>query len=97
MTVSAKVNQIVSPDSFTVGGLDDTESVEPLLIVWQRGVGELTEGLPVEVTGVVKEAADLPTVLDQMGLDLEDGALVDYNGTNYLQATSIDTTVTVDD
>jgi hypothetical protein len=95
VTVSAQVNEIITPMSFTIAGTDDT-TVEALLIIHQGEVTELADDLTVAVTGTVKEAFDLPTVEEEMGIDLDDNALADWDQARYIEATSIDTSVDAD-
>ena len=97
VTVSADVNEIVSPESFTIAGTDET-TVEPLLIVHDGSAEEVAEGLTVKITGVVHESFDLPTVEEDMDLDLQDDeAFDDWDGARYIEATSIDTSVAADE
>lgn len=89
VTVSATVNEMVSPKSFTIAGTDDT-SVDPLLIVTDEDLAEISPGVIVKVTGVVREAFNLPTVEEKMDLEVEDGAMENWDGEPYLQGTGIE-------
>lgn len=93
--LSADVNEIISPTSFTIAGTDDT-TVEALLVVSAEEMSEVTPGLTVEVTGIVQEAFDLPTVEEELGIDLDDAAFEDWDGEPYVEATAIDTSVDAD-
>lgn len=93
--LSADVNEIVSPSSFTIAGTDDT-TVEPLLVVSAEEMSEVEPGLTVEVTGIVHEAFDLPTVEEEMDLELEDETFEDWDGQSYVEATNVDTSVAAD-
>lgn len=95
VTVSADVNEIVSPTSLTIAGTEDTD-VEPMLVVSADEVSGLEPDLTVRVTGTVHEAFDLPTVEDEMGLDLDDELYDEFDGEPYIEATSIDTSVPSD-
>lgn len=95
VTVSAEVDNIISNMAFTIAGTEDT-TVEPLLIMHKGEVKELQAGLAVAVTGTVKEGFDLPTVEEEMGVDLDDSVFEDWDGENYIKASSIDTSVDAD-
>lgn len=95
VVLSADVNEVISNSSFTIAGTDDT-SVEPLLVVSSEQMSEVTSGLTVEVTGTVKESFDLPTVEEELGIDLDDELYEDWDGENYIQASQVDTSVDAD-
>ena len=87
VTVSADVNEIVSPESFTISGTAST-TVDALLIV--GATADVEEGEAVQVTGIVRQAFDLPTVEEDMGLDLEDELFGDFEAQNYIEASSVE-------
>ena len=95
VTVSADVNEILTPMSFTIAGTDDT-TVDALLILHDTELPEVTPGLTVGVTGTVQKAFDLPTVEEEMGVDLDDAAFEDWDGEPYIEATSVDTSLDAD-
>jgi hypothetical protein len=95
VTVSAEVNEIISPSSFTIAGTDET-TVEALLVVHDKQLSELQPELTVKVTGTVHKAFDLPTVEEETGLDLEDELYEEWDGEPYIQATEVDTSVAAD-
>ncbi|WP_159616395.1 hypothetical protein [Arthrobacter zhaoguopingii] len=95
VTLSADVNEVMSPMSFTIAGTDDT-TVEALLVVHDMELPEVAPELTVSVTGVVREAFDLPTVEEEMGIDLDDEAFEDWDGEPYVEAKSVDTAVPAD-
>ncbi|WP_422391886.1 hypothetical protein [Arthrobacter sp. N1] len=95
VTVSADVNEILTPMSFTIAGTDDT-TVDALLVLHDTELPEVTPGLTVGVTGTVQEAFDLPTVEEEMGVDLDDAAFEDWDGEPYIEATSVDTSLDAD-
>lgn len=96
VTVSADVNEVVSSTSFIIAGTDDT-AVEPLLVVHDGEMTELEPDLTVAVTGTVHQTFDLPTVEEDMGLDLDDGLYEEFDAQPYIEATSIDTSVASDE
>lgn len=95
VTVSADVNEILTPMSFTIAGTDDT-TVEALLVLHDKELPEVTPGLTVGVTGTVQKAFDLPTVEEEMGVDLDDAAFEDWGGEPYIEAASVDTSLDAD-
>lgn len=95
VTVSADINEIISPTSFTIAGTDDT-TVEPLLIVHDGTLQELAPDLTVAVTGTVHRTFDLPTVEDEIGLDFDDALFEEWEAEPYIEASKIDTSVASD-
>ncbi|MCZ2815304.1 hypothetical protein [Modestobacter sp. VKM Ac-2984] len=96
VTVSATVNEVFGPNSFTIAGTEET-SVEPLLIVGAEMAGALEEGEVVQVTGTVQEAFEEVAVEEELGLDLTDDAYGDFENAEYIVADSVDTTVPTED
>ena len=92
VTLSAQINEIISPTAFTIAGTDDT-TASPLLIITDQQMPDLEEGRSVEVTGTVQEAFDLPQVEEEMEEDLDDDLFGDYDGQPYIQATEVSTDV----
>lgn len=96
VTVSAEVNTIISPNALTIAGTDDT-TVEPLLVMHNQGdLPDVQEGLTIGVTGTVKEAFDVVTVEEDLGIDLDDDLYADWEGERYIQANSVDASVDAD-
>lgn len=95
VTVSADVNEIISSTSFTIAGTEDTD-VESLLVVSATEVSGLEPDLTVAVTGTVQKAFDLPTVEEDLGVDLDDPLYEAYDQEPYIEATMIDTSVPAD-
>lgn len=95
VTVSADVNQVVSPSSFIIAGTDDTD-VEPLLVISATEVAGLAPDLTVAVTGTVQRAFDLTAVEEELDVDLDDDAYGVYDQQPYIVATSVDTSVAAD-
>ncbi|EMY34935.1 hypothetical protein D477_007004 [Arthrobacter crystallopoietes BAB-32] len=71
VTVSAKVNEIISPLSFTIAGTDDT-TVDPLLVVHDDQLPEVEPGQIVQITGTVYRNIQLPRLEETAGIDLDD-------------------------
>ncbi|WP_159617242.1 hypothetical protein [Arthrobacter zhaoguopingii] len=92
VTVSAEVNEIVSPMAFTIAGTDDT-TVDELLIVHDEELPDVDPGQVVQVTGRVHEAFDLARSEEDLGIDLDEDLYDDWNDLRYIQATSVDTSV----
>lgn len=95
VTVSAEVNEIISPNAFTIAGTDDT-TVEELLIVHNLDAAEVEQGLTVAVTGTVEEAFVITDFEDEYGVDLDDELYADWEQQRYIDATGVDTSVNAD-
>lgn len=89
VTVSAEVNDIISPEAFTIAGTLQT-SAEELLIVHDGSVVLGDNSVAVMVTGTVQERFDLVGAEEFVGGDLDDGLYVDYDGEPYIQAETIE-------
>lgn len=92
VTLSADVNEVIDPISFTIAGTDDT-TVEALLVVRpQNGTApDISPGSTVQVTGTVMEAFNVETVEEELGVDLDEALYEDWEGETYVQASTIDT------
>lgn len=88
VTLSAKVDDDITPKFFSIAGTEDTE-VEPLLVMHGEDTMDVQDGLTVEVTGTVQDAFDVQAVEENMGVDLNESALENWNGDPYLEATEI--------
>lgn len=89
VTVSAEISEIIGPNAFTIAD----ENAEPLLVVYD-GRPSVNMDTPVQVTGTVIKTFALPEAEGFAGADFEDEPFVGYNGEPYIQASSLDTTVT---
>jgi hypothetical protein len=87
--VSADVNEIIEPASFTIAGTDDT-TVEPLLIVHDKKLPELSAGLAVAVTGTVQASFDVLAVEKELGVELDDELYERFDRQRYIRASSVD-------
>ncbi|HET7326160.1 MAG TPA: hypothetical protein VFJ14_02625 [Nocardioidaceae bacterium] len=86
----------VMPDSehaFTIGSGD----VEPLLVVSTDQMSDLEAGSPVAVTGTVHTAFELSTVEENTGVDLQDELFDEFTNEIYIEASTIDTSVSAED
>ncbi len=61
VTLSADVNEVITPEAFTIAGTEDT-TVEALLVVGATGDAQLSPETTVEVTGTVQEAIVVTSV-----------------------------------
>lgn len=93
VTVSAEVNEVLSPNAFTIAGTAGSGGADELLIIMGRADTTVTEESVVAVTGTVQEAFDLTAVETEYGYDDDDGLYGDYEGDAYIVAESIDPTV----
>ncbi|MCZ2807075.1 hypothetical protein O2W18_18360 [Modestobacter sp. VKM Ac-2983] len=89
VTVSATVDEVVDPNSFSITGVEDT-SAEPLLVVGSDIAGVLEDGQVLLVTGTVQSGFDEVAVEEELGLDLTDDAYTDFAGREYIVADSVD-------
>ncbi|MCZ2822861.1 MULTISPECIES: hypothetical protein [unclassified Modestobacter] len=96
VTVSATVDQVVDPNSFSITGVEDT-SAEPLLVVGSDIAGVLEDGQVLLVTGTVQSGFDEVAVEEELGLDLTDDAFGDFAGQQYIVAESVDIEVPAED
>lgn len=87
--VSATVNEIISPEAFTIAGTEDT-TVEPILVVTQTPVAELETGVTVAVTGTVGETFAVVATEEELGIDLEDQRFSGWEGERYITATEVE-------
>lgn len=88
VTVVGRVDEVVSPTSFTIAGTEDTE-VGPLLVVDVGAVGGFEPDMVVAVSGVVHQAFDLEAVEERFNTDLEDELHEEWNGGPYIEAVTI--------
>ena len=96
VTVTALVNQVVSPESFTIAGTDDT-TVDELLVLHDGSTTGLESDLDVSVTGTAEQEFVLVDVEESMGVDLDDDAFADWEGMPYIDASTVDGTVNLDE
>lgn len=94
VTVSADVQEVISPASFVIEGAEKG-NVEPMLVVArQDDVVEINKGVSVEVTGVVHRASDLQSVEQELGIVIEESELENRDaGSFFIQAAEIDTVI----
>jgi hypothetical protein len=95
VVLSADVNEVITPESFTIAGTDDT-TVEALLVVGATGDAELAPETTVEVTGTVQQAFVLADVEEELGIDLDDALFDDYEQEPYVVAEDVEVLEQVD-
>lgn len=83
------VHEVINPVSITIADPRDP-AVPPLLVVRDEPNQPLTEGDPVEVTGTVHAAYNVPAVEENLGKPPEDDVLAHYDGQPYVWATTVD-------
>ncbi|WP_162460049.1 hypothetical protein, partial [Kocuria sediminis] len=88
VTLSAEVSNVIDDDAFVIAGTAGT-TVDPLLVLYNMDQVDIEEGQVVEVTGIVQQAFDLPTIEDERQMDLEDDLYQDYDQQPYLEATNV--------
>lgn len=89
VTLTAEIGEIVSPIAVAVTAPQDP-SVAPLLVVLENGDVTFQPGDPVEVTGTVHAAYNVPDTKENLGDAPEADVLAHYDGQPYIQATSVD-------
>ncbi|WP_150307128.1 hypothetical protein [Planctomonas psychrotolerans] len=92
VTVSATVNEILSPDVFTIAGTDDT-TVDALPVLHTDEVDGLIEGTDVRVTGTAMVELDIAEIEERTGIVLDPDTFGDWEGQPYLDATTVDASV----
>jgi hypothetical protein len=89
VVLSADVNEVITPESFTIAGTDDT-SVEALLVVGATGDTELAPETTVGVTGTVQEAFVVTEVEEELGVDLDDALFAEWEQEPYVVADDVE-------
>ncbi|WP_157359113.1 hypothetical protein [Arthrobacter sp. Soil782] len=89
VSLSAEVLDVLSPTSFTIISGDDP-TANPLLVLNEADAEDVLPGMPVQVTGAVKEAFDPSTAEEDLGVNLDDALYEDWIGDFYLEVTAID-------
>ncbi len=95
VTLSADVNEVITPEAFTIAGTDDT-SVEALLVVGATGDAQLAPEATVEVTGTVQETFVVTEVEEELGVDLDDALFTEWEQETYVVADSVEILENVD-
>lgn len=96
VTVSAKVNEVLSPEVFTIAGTEDT-TVDALPILHTDPLDDLAADVDVQVTGIAEVAFDIAAIEEDKGIDLDDELFEEWDGQPYIDASTVDTTVSLDD
>lgn len=89
VTLAADVNEVLTPQAFTLAG-EDEAALEPLLVVHAEDLPNLEPGTPVVLTGQVYEYFDLASVEEDLGVDLEDSEYEIWDNEPYLLATAVE-------
>ncbi len=92
VTVSADVNEILSPTAFTIAGTENTP-VDELLVLHPAEAPDVTEDSAVAVTGTVRQGFSIADAEAFVGTDLDDNLFTDWTGEHYIEASKIDLTV----
>ena len=95
VTLSADVNEVITPEAFTIAGTDDT-TVEALLVVGATGNAELAPETTVEVTGTVQDAFVVTEVEEELGVDLDDALFAEWEQEPYVVADGVEVLENVD-
>lgn len=89
VSLSAEVLDVLSPTAFTIISGDDP-SANPLLVLNEDDTKNVLPGMPIQVTGAVKEAFEPNTAEEHLGVDLDDALYEGWIGDFYLEVTAID-------
>ena len=87
VTLTGVVHEVINPVSVAISDPQDP-SVPPLLVVREDPNQPLTEGDPVEVTGTVHAAYNVPAVEENLREPPKDDVLAHYHGQPYVWATA---------
>lgn len=88
VTVSAKVNEVISEKAFTIGGIENPD-VEPLLVIHANPLDFVEEGQLVLVTGVVHMAYETAVAEDQIGMQLEEVQFREFGQEPYIETDTV--------
>lgn len=90
VTLTAQVEEVVSPVAFTITGAEGT-GTEPLLVVnFDEDTSGLDTGDPVEVTGTYREAYNAPAAEEELRGTPGVEQLARYDGEPYVEATDVE-------
>lgn len=90
VTLTAQVEEVVSPVAFTITGAEET-ATEPLLVVnFDEDTSGLDTGDLVEVTGTYREAYNVPTAEEDLRETPGVEELARYDGEPYVEATDVE-------
>lgn len=87
--LSAEVDEVLAPGVLTIAGTEDTD-VEPLLVVRTSLDIPLAPDQAIRVYGTVGEAFVITEAEEDLGTDLDDTALAEWEGEPYVLAERID-------
>ncbi|WP_150309057.1 hypothetical protein [Planctomonas psychrotolerans] len=96
VSVTAVVNDVVSPEAFTLAAADDT-SVTELLVLHDGSATNVEPDADVRVTGTAEENFIITDAEESMGVDLDDDAFSEWEGMPYIDANTIDGSVDLDE
>ncbi|WP_327188410.1 hypothetical protein [Streptomyces xinghaiensis] len=85
-TFSARVEDVISPWAFTIGG-GEFSDVDPLLVI-EENMPPVDQDDPVRVEGIVREF-DLSRVEKDLGVDLAEPLYQDFGDEPYVKAEKI--------
>ncbi|MDT0275472.1 hypothetical protein [Blastococcus goldschmidtiae] len=85
VTLEAAVDQVISPVAFTITA-PDGDDVEPTLVIVEEPVIDLAPGAEVVVAGVPHEEFDLAAVEEELGAELPEEELEEWDDEPYVLA-----------
>lgn len=88
VTLTAEIGEVVSPIAVAITDPQDP-SVAPLLVVLENADSALRAGDPIEVTGTVHAAYNVPAVEENLGEAPDTDVLARYDGQPYIEASQV--------
>jgi hypothetical protein len=88
VSLTAEIGEVVSPIAVAITDPQDP-SVAPLLVVLENADTTLRAGDPIEVTGTVHAAYNVPAVEENLGEAPEADVLAHYDGQPFIEATQV--------
>lgn len=87
VTVTAEVGKVLEDDAFTITTVDES-AVDPMLVVSAETV-QVEQGADVVVAGTLRESFALPKIEEELGVELDDDRLAEWEQGHYMVATSV--------
>lgn len=92
VTLTAQVEEVVSPVAFTITGAEETATAPLLVVNFDEDTSGLDTGDPVEVTGTYREAYNVPSAEEELRATPGLEQLARYDGEPFIGATDVEAT-----
>ncbi|MBQ0988018.1 hypothetical protein KBZ10_26575 [Streptomyces sp. F63] len=97
VTITSTVHDVIDSHFFTIAGTrGDAPKDLPVVSAAAVREGRIEDGDTVRVTGTVRKAFDVAEAERELGLDWEDELLTDWQDENYIVASRVDTSASLD-